>query len=67
MFVEAAPSGQLPEMYRKALKEACLKVRIVGRAGRSLRKILTKLDPFHEEVCKFIWNVNCKGRGVVTK
>ena len=61
MFVEATT--------RKALKEAGLKIRIVERAGRSLKKILTKPDPFREDknckVCKLNSSANRKGREVV--
>ena len=75
MFVEATPGGLLAKTYREALKEAGLKIRVAKRAGRSLRKILTKSDPFREDkcnqnkckVCKLNWNTKCKGRGVVYK
>ena len=48
MFMEATPNGQLAKAYRKALKEAGLKMRVVERAGKSLKKLLTKSDPFRE-------------------
>ena len=40
MFVEATPNGQLAKAYRKALKEAGLKIRVVEREGKSLKKLL---------------------------
>ena len=73
MFVEAKRSGQLAYKYREALKEAGLKVRVVERAETSLKKMLTKSDPFPEDkcnqnnckVCKLNSGANCKERGVV--
>ena len=73
MFVEATPNGQLAKAYRKALKKASLKIRVVERAGKSMKKMLTKSDPFREgkcsqnkcKMCKLDSNTNCKGRGVV--
>ena len=55
------------------LKEAGLKIRVVERAGRSLKKMLTKSDPLHEDkcnhnkckACKLNSSANCKGREVV--
>ena len=73
MLVEATPGGEVAKKYKEKLKEAGLKIRVVERAGRSLRKMLTKSDPFHEDkcnqskykVCKLNSSANCKGRGVV--
>ena len=73
MFIEVAPSGQLVKTYRKVIKEAGLKIRVVERARRSLKKLLTKSDPFREDkcnhnkykACKLNSNANCKGREVV--
>ena len=72
MFVEATPNEQLAKAYRKALREASLKIRVVERAGKSMKKMLTKSDPFPEgkcsqnkcKMCKLDSNTNCKGRGV---
>ena len=73
MFVKATPNGQLAKAYRKALKEAGLKIRVVERAGKSLKKLQTKSDPFREgkcnqnkcKMCKLDSSTNCKGRGVL--
>ena len=51
MFVEATPNGHLAKAYRKALKEAHLKIRVVQRAGKSLKKMITKSDPSCEGKC----------------
>ena len=51
MFVEATPNGQLAKTYRKALKEARLKIRVVERVGKSMKKMITKSDPFREGQC----------------
>ena len=72
MFVEATPNGHLAKAYRKALKEAHLKIRVVQQAGKSLKKMITKSDPSCEvkcnqnkcKMCKFDSSTNCKGRGV---
>ena len=58
---------------RRALKEAGLKIRVVERAGKSIKRILAKSDPFRKtvcdqdkcKVCKLDLKANCKGRGVV--
>ena len=42
VFVEATPNGQLAKAYRKALKEASLKIPVVERAGASMKKMLAK-------------------------
>ena len=73
MFVEATPNGQLTKAYRKALKEAGLKIHVVERVGKPLKKMLTKSDPFRKgkcnqnkcKMCKLDSSINCKGSGVV--
>ena len=73
MFVEATPNGQLAKAYRKALKEASLKVRAVERAGKSMKKMLLKSDSFREgkcnqnmcKMCRLYSHTNCKERSVV--
>ena len=73
MFVEATPNGQLTKAYRKALKEAGLKIHVVERVGKSLKKMLTKSDPFRKgkcnqnkcKICKLDSSIICKGSGVV--
>ena len=73
MFIEATPNEQLAKTCRRALKEAGLKIRVVERAGKSIKRILAKSDPFRKtvcdqdkcKVCKLDSKANCKGRGVV--
>ena len=73
MFVEATPSGKVVKKCRKVLKEAGMKIRVFERARRSLKKMLTKSDPFREDTCnhnkckacKLNLSANCKGREVV--
>ncbi len=73
MFVEATPNEELAKTCRRALKEAELKIRVVERAGKSLKRTLAKSNPFRKttckqhkcKVCKLDTDVNCKGRGVV--
>ena len=72
-FVEATPNRQLAKEYRKALNELCLKICIIQWAGKSLKKMITKSDPFNEgkcnqnkwKICKLDSSTKCKGRGVV--
>ena len=71
--MEETPNGELAKAYRRALKEASIKIRVVERAGESMKKVLRKSDPFREEkcnknkcrVCKLGSYTNCKERGVV--
>ena len=64
---------QLAKTCRRALKKAGLKIRIVERAGKSIKRILAKSDPFRKtvcdqdkcKVCKLDSKANCKGRCVV--
>ena len=51
MFVEAMPNEELAKTCRKALKDAELKVRVVERAGKSLKRTLAKSDPFRKPTC----------------
>ena len=51
MFVEATPNEQLAKTCRRALKEAKLKSRVVERAGKSIKRTLSKSDPFRK-TCK---------------
>ena len=58
---------------QESAKEAGLKIRVVERAGRSLKNIQTKSDSPCEDkcnennckVCMLNLSANCKGRGVV--
>ena len=71
--MEATPSGKFAKTYKKALKEASLKIYVVERAGRSLWMVLTISYPFLEDkcnqnkcrVCKLNSSAKCKGRGLV--
>ena len=73
MFVEATPNEELAKACKIALKESELKIRVVERAGKSLKRTLAKSDPFRKttcnqdkcKVCKINSKVNCKSRGVV--
>ena len=73
MFIEATPNEQLAKTCRRALKEAGLRNRVVERAGKSLKRTLSKSDPFRKTVChqdkckmcKLNSNAKCKSRGAV--
>ena len=73
MYVEATPNGKLARAYRTALKEGCLKIRVVGQTGTSLKKMITKSEPFSEgkcnqnecKMCKLESSTNCKGKGIL--
>ena len=72
-FVEATPASALAKRCDTILKRAGLKIRVVEKAGMSMKRLLTKSDPFpHEKcansncaVCNRSDRINCKKRGVV--
>ena len=57
MFVDATPNGELAAECKKALKDSELGIRVVERSGKSIRKVLSKSDPFQETSCG---RENCK-------
>ena len=73
MFVDATPNGELAAECKKALKDSELGIRVVERSGKSIRKVLSKSDPFQEtscgrencKVCEINPKINCRARDVV--
>ena len=73
MFVEATPNSTYKENVKKLVKKHKLKVRVVERAGETLKSALQKSDPFKKNTCTqpdcFICSngipINCRERGIV--
>ena len=72
MFVDATPNEKLANECRKIVRDAGLKIRIVEKAGTSVKRSVVKSNPFGKqpcecEVCKLGLpsKFNCKQRGVV--
>ena len=72
MFVDATPNEKLANECRKIVRNAGLKIRIVEKAGTSVKRSVVKSNPFGKqpcecEVCKLHSSskIDCKQRGVV--
>ena len=73
VFVDATPHGQLAKECRQALKESQIKIKVIEKAGKSLKRCLCRSDPFRFlscdnekcHLCKIGSNVNCKSRELV--
>jgi hypothetical protein len=72
IFVPAPPSSDLQKMYQEAVKMSGLKIRVVERAGRSVKSYLQRSDPFRMPgcsmgdcfVCTSEGKGNCRAKGV---
>eukprot|EP00794_Sanderia_malayensis_P013086 gene13086-14428_t len=75
LFVDATPHGQLAKECRQALKESEIKIKVVEKAGKSLKRCLCRSDPFKRtgcenekfDLCKIGSDVNCKNRELELK
>ena len=77
MFVDSTLKSELSEKLRKILKKYNIKIKVQEKAGSSIKKLLTKLNPFKNPYCKDNTcracinsnsnnnNLNCKSRDVV--
>ena len=52
IFVPNTPESELKNMYVKEIKKSGLKVKVAESAGRSLKSMLQKSNPFKTEECK---------------
>ena len=52
IFVPATPKSVLQKGYQKAVTESGLRIRIVERAGNSIKNYLQRSDPFKSNVCR---------------
>ena len=52
IFVPNTPKSELKNMYVEEIKKSGLKIQVVESAGRSLKSILQKSDPFDSEECR---------------
>ena len=72
IFIPATPGSYLCKKYQKAVKASGLKIRIVERAGRSVKSLLQRSDPFRVSscsrgdcfVCTSDGKGNCRAKGV---
>ena len=51
IFVPATPHSELQKMYRSEIINSGLKIRTVERAGKSMKSILQRSDPFTPKDC----------------
>ena len=51
MFIPYTPDSTLQKMYTEEVKRAGLPIKIVEKAGVSLKRILQKSDPFATKNC----------------
>ena len=71
-FVDATPQSKLAKECERILKSIDLKIRVVERAGVSVKASLVKSDPFGRQscendctICNTDQHVNCKQQSVV--
>ena len=51
MFIPATPSGELKKMYQAEMRKSGFKIKVIEKAGSSLKRALQKSDPFRKKVC----------------
>ena len=51
MFIPATPTGELKKMYQEEIKKSGFKIKVIEKAGTSLKRILQKSDPFRNKFC----------------
>ena len=57
IFIPATPRSELRNKFEREIKKSGFKIRVVEKAGRSLRDKLQKSDPFKNKQCRD--NENC--------
>ena len=72
MFVDATPGEKLANECRTIIGKAGLKIRVVEKAGTSVKRSVVKSNPFGKQMCECeickrdsTSKLNCKQRGVV--
>ena len=65
LFIPCTPNSQLKHLYQDVIKKSSLKIDVVEKAGRNLKSLLQKSDPFAETKCKrdncFVCSTGGKG------
>ena len=67
LFIPATPKSELRKRYEQTIKETNIKIKVVERAGRTLKSLLQKSNPFKSDTCKnkeecMLCNNNGKGQ-----
>ena len=62
-FVPATPNGNLAEACAEEFRKAELKVKVIERAGTTMKKSLVRSNPFAERNCT---RENCSDINIVT-
>jgi len=73
IFVEATPKSEYSKNVRKLVQKHKLKIRVVEKAGETVKQILQRSDPFKNNkcnrvdcfVCRNEIPINCRERGIV--
>ena len=73
MFVEASPDSHYKSEVEKLVKKNKLKIKVIERAGQTVKQLLQRSDPFQARICGqkdcFVCEnnlpINCRERGVV--
>ena len=73
MFVDTTPNESLKKKIEKDAKKNKMKVKVVEKAGRSIKSILQRRDPFDKKrcnredciICNEGMNADCRQRGCV--
>ena len=74
-FVDATPKSELARKCRNVMKSAGLPIKVIEKAGKTLKRCLVKSNPFQQEscespecnTCRTNPSVNCKKRDIVYK
>ena len=51
MFVQSTPNSELKRRFQKEIDKSGLKIRVVEKAGRSIKQALQRSDPFKAATC----------------
>ena len=63
IFVPATPNSELQKKYSNEVTKSGLKIRIVERAGKSIKSFIQKSDPFTDKNCNQEDCMLCKSGG----
>ena len=63
MFIPYTPNSELKNLYNQEIKRAELPIKIVEKAGVSLKRILQKSDPFKSKNCGRFDCLPCTSQG----
>ena len=51
LFVTMTPNGELKRRYEKEIRKSGLRIKVIERAGRTLKSQLQTSNPFREKIC----------------